>query len=49
MAIKKAIKGNNGYSLQIENKGGKLLPITLKGTYADGSTEKIQKSKRVFS
>ena len=42
LAIKVVAKEEEGYSLQIENIGGKPLPINLTYTFADGSTEKAQ-------
>ncbi len=38
MAIKNAIKTDDGYRIQIENKSNKPLPIDLIFTYEDGST-----------
>ncbi|QIL41762.1 M1 family metallopeptidase [Pedobacter sp. HDW13] len=40
MAIKAVNKNSNGYTVTIENKSIKPLPIDLTLTYADGTTEK---------
>lgn len=44
MAIKAVIKEKEGYIVQVENKGGRPLPIYLAFTYVDGSVEKLHQS-----
>lgn len=48
MAIKAVIKEKDGYTVQIENKGGRPLPVYLAFTYVDGSTEKVHQSFGVW-
>lgn len=48
MAIKAVIKEKEGYTVQIENKGGRPLPIYLAFTYLDGSIEKLHQDFGVW-
>jgi len=48
MAIKAVIKEKEGYTVQIENKGGRPLPVYLAFTYVDGSVEKLHQSFGVW-
>jgi hypothetical protein len=44
LAITDVAKKNGGYSVQIENKGNRPLPIDLILTWSDGSAEKLHRS-----
>jgi hypothetical protein len=48
LAIKEVIKEKGGYTVKIENIGGKPLPINLTYTYANGSTEKVHEDVGVW-
>ncbi|MDR6782548.1 hypothetical protein ABIE26_000964 [Pedobacter africanus] len=48
MGLKAVTKTSKGYSIQIENKSLKPLPVDLKLEYADGSSEKIHHSIGVW-
>jgi hypothetical protein len=48
MGIKGVTKTSKGYSIQVENKSIKPLPVDLKLEYADGSSEKIHHSIGVW-
>lgn len=48
MGIKGVTKTSKGYSIQVENKSLKPLPVDLKLEYADGSSEKIHHSIGVW-
>ena len=48
MAIKAVTKTAAGYSIQIENKSAKPLPVDLKLEYADGSSAEIHRTIGVW-
>lgn len=48
MALKAVVKGREGYTVQIENKGGRPLPVYLTFKYVDGSAEKLHRSFGVW-
>jgi hypothetical protein len=48
MAIRSVAPESGGYAVQIENKGGKPLPVDVTCTYADGSIQKLHRSVGVW-
>jgi len=48
MGIKAVSKTSKGYSVQVENKSLKPLPVDLKLDYADGSSENIHQTIGVW-
>ena len=46
--LKKGTKSANGYTFDIKNIGGYVIPFDVKITYADGSTESFHQTPVVW-
>lgn len=44
MGISNVVKNTSGYSIQVENKSNRPMPVVLKLEYEDGSTENINRN-----
>ncbi len=48
LALTQAAKTAQGYAVTVQNIGGFAVPVTLKVTYADGSTETVHQSPEMW-
>lgn len=48
LALTQAAKTAQGYAVTVQNIGGFAVPVTLKVTYADGSSETVHQSPEVW-